>query len=183
MPDAQSCLSALPAGLRNHILTLVLTPGDPDTSYALCGKFCSGQPPLALVNRQLRSETLPIYYAENIFQLHATRPGQRGEALGWLCVNKNHLSHLRRVSAVGWSYGVHRATVLRIQLDLRMWPKGKIVKVHTYGQSNKTRLHTDMQKEKMEPLMRQLLRGKNKGILNGEEWKAVFEMMYDILRG
>ena len=54
-------------------------------------------PPLTLVSRQVRAESLPAYYSCNDFILHTESP-KAEEAKRWLRLNANYLGLLRRAT-------------------------------------------------------------------------------------
>ncbi|KAK5692717.1 hypothetical protein LTR17_025348, partial [Elasticomyces elasticus] len=73
-------LLGLPAELRNHIFELALVSKNARVSiYLQGGHFTppsATQPGISRTNRQLRQETLPIFYGQNAFEIHPSdRPG------------------------------------------------------------------------------------------------------------
>lgn len=58
----------LPGEIRNAIYWKVLTPKDPYGLFHAIPLF-GAQPALSRVNKQIRAESLSIYYAENCFEL------------------------------------------------------------------------------------------------------------------
>lgn len=92
----------LPPELRDLIFEFALTSGRTLVTFRLDdyqrdSYLQATQPSLARVNRQLRHESLPIYYACNDFVLH-TEGSKADDARRWLLCNEPHLPKLRRVS-------------------------------------------------------------------------------------
>lgn len=62
----------LPAELRNEIYSLALVQ---DTRIMVSTSLpYLKEPALLAVNRQMRSETLPVWYSENVFQINGSSP-------------------------------------------------------------------------------------------------------------
>ncbi|KAK5714263.1 hypothetical protein LTR17_017269 [Elasticomyces elasticus] len=69
----------LAAELRNQIFALAVVEPEPQHLFRLESaadglKASFQQPALARVNRQIRSETLPIFYGQNVFRLDEDLP-------------------------------------------------------------------------------------------------------------
>ncbi|KAK0310598.1 hypothetical protein LTR01_003752 [Friedmanniomyces endolithicus] len=65
------------------------------------------QPALSRVSRQLRLETLPVWFGCNILILH-TEDAKGRDSIRWLAYNKLHLAKIKRVSV--WVRRVSRTT-------------------------------------------------------------------------
>ncbi|CAK4032274.1 Hypothetical predicted protein [Lecanosticta acicola] len=97
-----SRLLNLPAEIRNLIFEYAVTSQKtvvtfrPD-HFQRDSFTAATQPPLTRVSRQVRSESLPIYYECNDFVLHTESP-KADDALIWLTCNWLHLRKLRRLS-------------------------------------------------------------------------------------
>lgn len=71
-PDSQNSLLSLPPELRNEIYSLALVKDTPITVSTSLPYL--KEPALLAVNQQMRSETLPIWYSENTFQINGSSP-------------------------------------------------------------------------------------------------------------
>lgn len=80
-PVCTSPLGRLPGELRNRIYELLVPSGS--TFEVTTDTAARTQPSVSKVCRQLRAETLPIYYAANIFILEI-RGSDTSPALKWL---------------------------------------------------------------------------------------------------
>jgi len=101
MPEAKPTFLNLPAEIRGHIFEFVLSSTEIVT-FRLDSfqrqSYCEAvQPALTRVSRQVRSESLPIYYACNDFVLHTEGP-KADDAHRWLQCNARHLPDMRRLS-------------------------------------------------------------------------------------
>ncbi|KAF2774114.1 hypothetical protein EJ03DRAFT_134 [Teratosphaeria nubilosa] len=92
----------LPAELRDLIYEYAVTSDKTIVTFRL-DKYQRDsynqavQPSLTRVNRQVRAESLPFYYACNTFVLH-TEASKALDARRWLLCNEMHLLKLRRLS-------------------------------------------------------------------------------------
>lgn len=98
----RSRLLDLPPELRDAIYEFALTAEKTVVTYRLDAYERDTydhavQPALTRVNRQVRDETLPIYYGCNDFILH-TESGRYSHVHRWLLCNEPHLLKLKRVS-------------------------------------------------------------------------------------
>lgn len=94
-----SRLLALPPELRDLIFEYALTSSRPIVTFRLDtyqrDSFEEAtQPALTRVNRQLRLETLSVFYACNAFVLH-TEGAKLDDAREWLCCNEAYLKTMR----------------------------------------------------------------------------------------
>lgn len=95
-------LLELPPELRDAIYEYACTSDATTVTFRL-DKYQQGtyqeaiQPALTRVNRQVRVESLPVYYACNDFVMH-TEESKAKDASRWLECNEPHLLALRRVS-------------------------------------------------------------------------------------
>jgi hypothetical protein len=91
-------LLALPPELREQIFSHAVTSPKQTVTFRL-DKYQletydqARQPLLTLVNKQIRRETLPLYYGNNDFVLH-TEGLKSEDAARWLRSNEIHLSRL-----------------------------------------------------------------------------------------
>ncbi|KAF2858202.1 hypothetical protein K470DRAFT_266222 [Piedraia hortae CBS 480.64] len=99
---ATSLLLSLPPELRNAIYEYVLA-SEEKISVAFRLEPSQGNsyrqathPALTRVNRQIRYESLPVYFARNSFVLCA-EGSKAVDARRWLEANNSYLDHLRRV--------------------------------------------------------------------------------------
>lgn len=98
-----SRILTLPTEVRELIYTHVVT--EPEGRLvafrldALQGQYYNQavQPALSRVSRQVRSESLPLYYQNNDFVLH-TEGTKAEDAYKWLRCNEAYLSSMRRIS-------------------------------------------------------------------------------------
>jgi hypothetical protein len=97
-----SRLFTLPAEIRTLIFEFIVATSDQLVTFRL-DPFqqqyytTAVQPALTRVSRQIRSESLPIYYACNDFVLHTESP-KADDARAWLQSNAAHLQELKRLS-------------------------------------------------------------------------------------
>ena len=93
-------LLALPRELRDSIIQHTVTDDLYPTQITMyCGDVDDfKQPSLAQVNRQLRAETLPIYYSQKTFQLNSLNYDEQWElAKKWFNAIQPHLHMIKRV--------------------------------------------------------------------------------------
>ncbi|KAK3697350.1 hypothetical protein LTR37_017495 [Vermiconidia calcicola] len=67
----------------------------------ICDSHCLIQPPLTQVSRQIRSETLPVFYAENDFAFITPKlKNPEGSVAGswWRCIGDINLGHIRSMA-------------------------------------------------------------------------------------
>lgn len=93
---------ALPAEIRALIFEFAVTSDKTIVTFRLDhyqrdSYRQAHQPPLTKVSRQVRSESLPIYYECNDFVLH-TESTRANDAYRWLRCNSSYLNTLRRIS-------------------------------------------------------------------------------------
>jgi len=95
-PKTPRCyLLELPAELRDAIYEFALTSSKATVTFRLDpwqrDTYSQAlQPPLTRVSRQLRQETLPVYYGSNTFVLH-TEGSKCDDARQWLHSNERYL--------------------------------------------------------------------------------------------
>ncbi|KAK3700340.1 hypothetical protein LTR37_016044 [Vermiconidia calcicola] len=98
----------LPMELRDHVYTLAMGPWK--TALVTVNPDSARQPPISRVCRQLRVESLPIFYSVLSFQITlnsklALRPGAPG--FDWLrAIGKTNLNMVREIQLVGASFSV-----------------------------------------------------------------------------
>ena len=93
-------LLALPRELRDSIIQHTVTDDLYPTQITMyCGDVDDfKQPSLAQVNRQLRAETLPIYYGQKTFQLNSLNYDEQWElAKKWFNAIQPHLHMIKKV--------------------------------------------------------------------------------------
>lgn len=96
-----SLLLSLPAEIRSLIFEYVVACPErvtfnPDSLQRQYYSIAT-QPPITRVSRQVRSESLPIYYETNDFVLH-TEPPKVDDARRWLVCNAAYLESMRQIS-------------------------------------------------------------------------------------
>jgi hypothetical protein len=100
-PKKRCRLLELPAELRDAIYEFALTSSKPTVTFQL-DKYQKDsyaqaiQPALTRVSRQIRAESLPVYYACNDFILH-TDPTKCIDARRWMECISAHILKLRRL--------------------------------------------------------------------------------------
>lgn len=99
----RSRLLDLPAEIREHIFTFVVVP-DKKTMVTFClDRFQkesyeeASQPPITRVSRQVRRETVPLFYECNEFVIH-TDDQKAEDAQRWLQHNRAQLSKIRHLA-------------------------------------------------------------------------------------
>lgn len=95
-------LSDLPAEIRCLIYEFALTVDKTVVTFRLDSyqkdSYAQAiQPPLTRISRQIRSDSLPIYYECTNFVLHSEAP-KAHDALSWLNCNAAYLNTLRKLS-------------------------------------------------------------------------------------
>ena len=102
-PQSGRChLLELPPELREAIYAFALVSYKPTVTFKL-DRYQqdtytqANQPPLTRVSRQIRQETLPVWYGGNDIVLHA-EGGKADDARKWLVRHEQHLPKLRQVS-------------------------------------------------------------------------------------
>lgn len=98
----QSPLLELPAELREAIFELAVVSEKPIVTFKLDQYQKDSyqearQPAITRVSRQVRSESLPIYYDCNNFVIH-TEGAKSDDASRWLMCNEKHLNALRHLT-------------------------------------------------------------------------------------
>ncbi|KAF2170637.1 hypothetical protein M409DRAFT_19452 [Zasmidium cellare ATCC 36951] len=119
----------LPQELRDLILAHILIK--PTNTITMLPNFtCHAneisalQPPVSQVNRQLRHETLPVFYSANTFTAQLDNAVDLDIALAWLtAIGDDNISHLRKIILCGWTrvpFGrMITKRFLRVVLDLK----------------------------------------------------------------
>ena len=84
----------------------------------------AAQPALCCVNKQIRAETLPIFYSSNLFLAEVSDDTDLDVAKDWLAaIGNDNIRHLRRLALCGWtsvSFGHMNCRLwIRAVLDLR----------------------------------------------------------------
>ncbi|EMF16974.1 uncharacterized protein SEPMUDRAFT_146088 [Sphaerulina musiva SO2202] len=96
-------LLTLPLEIRELVWEHVLTEADQTLVTFRLDAFqreyysYSTQPALARVSRQIRSESLPIWYERNRFIFH-TEDAKAQDVRTWLRCNELHLEHIRHIT-------------------------------------------------------------------------------------
>ncbi|KAK0258746.1 hypothetical protein B0A54_15292 [Friedmanniomyces endolithicus] len=112
-PKTKRCrLFELPPELRIAIFEYALTSDKTVVTFRLDDYQRDSlqeavQPALTRVNRQVRLETLPVWYGCNILILH-TEGAKGRDSIRWLAYNEVHLAKLKRISV--WVRRVSRTT-------------------------------------------------------------------------
>lgn len=100
--NSQCRLLDLPAELRDTIFEYALTADKPLVSFRLDNYQRESyqeatQPPLTRVNRQIRQESLPIFYQNNYVVLHAEAP-KIDDTQRWLECIESKIALIQRMS-------------------------------------------------------------------------------------
>lgn len=126
-PDAS--LLSLPRELRDLVLDQILIK--PTNTVTMLPNFnchaneiSASQPLISCVNRQLRHETLPTFYASNTFTAQLDNLVDLDITLAWLsAIGDVNIAHLRRISLCGWTrvpFGrMITKRFIRVLLDLK----------------------------------------------------------------
>ena len=96
---------ALPLELREQILEFVVATQaadghlyiDPKIQHRFQAAPSALQPDIALVNKQCRAESLPIFYKSNIFVLSILNESSVRLCQHWIEANKHHLRLIRHI--------------------------------------------------------------------------------------
>ena len=102
-------LHLLPPELRDQIYEyIVLKPRTTITMLTnhacVQSEVSAGQPALSYVNKQLRAETLPLFYSSNTFLAEVSDIYDLEIAKQWLAaIGDSNVRHLRRVALCGWT--------------------------------------------------------------------------------
>lgn len=97
-PPKTSPLLALPPELREQVFSYAVFSSKPTVTFRL-DKYQretyeqASQPPLTRVSRQIRRESLPLYFENNAFVFH-TEGLKAEDAARWLHRNSSHLGRL-----------------------------------------------------------------------------------------
>lgn len=96
--EPKHTLLSLPAEIRERIFIFAVTSSKPVVTFCLDpfqrDSFDEAfQPPVTYVSRQVRKETLPLFYESNAFILH-TRGSKSEDAQRWLRCYRDHLPKL-----------------------------------------------------------------------------------------
>nr|POE49216.1 hypothetical protein CFP56_32366 [Quercus suber] len=100
-PQPRSRLLDLPSELRDLIFEYALTSPSTVVTFRLDpyqedSYSQAVQPALTRANRQVRRESLPVWYGHNAFVMH-TEATKADHTLRWLACNERHLQLLRKV--------------------------------------------------------------------------------------
>jgi hypothetical protein len=84
----------------------------------------AAQPALCYVNKQIRTETLPIFYSSNLFLAELSDDTDLAVAKNWLAaIGNENLRHLRRLALCGWTRVTFGHMIcrlwIRVVLDLK----------------------------------------------------------------
>lgn len=127
-------LLELPKELRDHIFSYILIkPQNTITmlsnSHCFQSEVSASQPTISKVNKQLRAETLPIFYSSNTFLAELSDPEDLTTAKNWLAaLGDRNIRHLRHLILSGWTNIEHhepgmqttwRYRYVRMVFDLR----------------------------------------------------------------
>ena len=76
----------------------------------------AAQPALCCVNKQIRAETLPIFYSSNLFLAEVSDDTDLDIAKDWLAaIGIDNIRHLRRLALCGWT------SVTFGHMNCRLW--------------------------------------------------------------
>ena len=99
----------LPKELRDEIFShLLLKPQNTITmlsnSHCFRSEISAAQPTISRVCKQLRAETLPIFYSSNRFLAELGDPEDLATAKNWLlAIGDENVRHLRHLVLSGWT--------------------------------------------------------------------------------
>ena len=119
-PKPSRGLLDLPPELRDQIYEyLVLKQRNTITMLPNYGSFQSpvsaAQPAICCVNRQIRAETLPMFYSNNLFLAEVSDSTDLAIAKNWLVViGDENIRHLRRLALCGHTKVLFRAMTCRL---------------------------------------------------------------------
>lgn len=139
----------LPRELRDEILSYILIkPQNTITmlsnSYCYRSEVSASQPAVSKVSKQLRAETLPVFYNSNVFLAELSDPDDLRTAKSWLsAIGASNVEHLRHLVLSGWTKVDHYAggrqgwlyRYVRVVFDLR---EGEIVLENDHGVESPT---------------------------------------------
>lgn len=178
MAQAQSRLMALPAELRVWIwsYSVVADDQEPLRISRLSTSACyyqrnatARQPPLTEVNRQIRAEALPIFYAENSFEV-ITFDYQEvfaDEAFLWLKSVGKHATLLKGLDI----FEIDIPVVLHLTLTEKAEPELLSVRYsHECAFSTNPRVYGNRQFENLKGRLRKRFEGKGKRTLSCNDW-------------
>ena len=90
-------LLELPAEIRNYIYELALVEDSPIVIDPALKKAQASQPPLIRVSRQIRQETLSLFYSKNTFEFDISSKGYNAEEGHSLWIPASQVSHLTQI--------------------------------------------------------------------------------------
>lgn len=99
----------LPKELRDQIVSSILIkPQNTITmlsnSHCFQSEVSASQPAISKVSKQLRAETLPIFYSSNLFLAELSDPADLATAKNWLAaIGDGNVRHLRHLVLSGWT--------------------------------------------------------------------------------
>lgn len=75
----------------------------------------AAQPPLCCVNKQIRAETLPIFYSSNLFLAEVSDDTDLAIAKNWLdTIGDENVRHLQRLALCGWTRVIFGHMICRL---------------------------------------------------------------------
>ena len=189
-PPKTSPLLALPPELREQIFSYAVFSSKPTVTFRL-DKYQretyeqASQPPLTRVSRQIRRESLPLYFENNAFVFH-TEGLKAEDAARWLTHNSLHLSKLGCVKVwvryVGSSERAPASGALEVEIrhDVRSgrWVVGEQWKWITVVRKP---AGVEWDGRGLVTFLGQLVGGRGRGEMEAEEWVGVLadlKMLY-----
>ncbi|KAK3630384.1 hypothetical protein LTR56_006939 [Elasticomyces elasticus] len=192
MSEATSRLLALPAELRTSIWEYTFFPAAAEGFAALPG--CpviideshedSAQPPITRVNRQIRNETLPMFYNLNTFIVDTWPLCPPRKAVEWLAMQGEGAANLRSLYAR--QVKPSKARTVHVLLRERKHGLEVIVTCNYYGSRNywtaSTRTLWDGAVEAIQGDIGAMFEGMSKESLGLKTWQDVLDRSMEFFK-
>lgn len=123
--DSPKGLFKLPQELRDQIYGYVLLKSHATITMlphynSAQSLISAAQPALCCANKQLRAETLPVFYNINLFLAEISDEEDLNVAKNWIdTIGDENLGHVHRLALCGWTMGLGVGTWLRMVINLK----------------------------------------------------------------